>query len=209
MTSANSACAGLAFTGLGYSVLAIVVVALACLAMGIVLLGRGKGRGRVSVLVALLLALGACTAVGMTGPSSATAATPGCDGSRPSPGPTQSPAPSAALTVVQTSTIAGLAPGVPAIPISGVTTNTGPDSVFVEMVVVRVESVTKAPHAVAGSCDASNYVVLNPQMSVNQSVPPQGSVHFTGATIGFDNRATNQDACKAAMVRLTYELYES
>jgi hypothetical protein len=114
-----------------------------------------------------------------------------------------------ALTVVQTSAITDLAPGVPATLISGMSTNTGPDGVFVEMVVVRVESVTKAPDAAAGSCTAANYVILNPQMPVNKTVPSHGSTQFTGATIGFYNRVTNQDACKGATVHLKYEVYES
>jgi hypothetical protein len=202
-------CTGLAFTGLGYSVLAIVAVAIACLAVGVAVLGLGKRRGRRGVFIALVpvlvLALGGFAVGGMAGSSSADAATPGCVGSSPAP----STAPSTAPTVVQTSAITGLAPGVPAMPISGMSTNNGDDSIFVEMVIVSIGSVTKAPHATAGSCNASNYIVLNPQMSVDQTMPPQGSVHFTGATIGFNNRATNQDACKGATVRLTYELYES
>jgi hypothetical protein len=207
MKSAIGNCTGLAFTGLGYSVLAIVLVAIACLAVGVLVFGLGKrrdGRGAFIALVAVLV-LGGFAASGLAGSSSADAATPGCVGSSPAP----STAPRVAPTVVQTSTITGLAPGAPAIAISGMSTNNGHDSIFVRMVVVRVGSVTKAPHATAGSCNASNYVVLNPQMSVNRTMPPRGSVNFTGATIGFNNRATNQDACKGATVRLTYELYES
>jgi hypothetical protein len=203
MMSAIVDCTGLAFTGIAYSIVAIVAVAIACLAVGVAVLGLGKRRGRRGVFIALVLVvvLGAFAVGGMAGSSSADAATSGCGGS--------SPAPSTALTVVQTSTITGLAPGVPAIPISGMSTNNGHDSIFVRMVIVSIESVAKAPHATAGSCNASNYVVLHPQMSVNRSMPPRGSVYFTGATIGFNNRATNQDACKGAMVQLVYELYES
>jgi hypothetical protein len=209
MTSEIGNCTGLAFTGLGYSVLAIVAVAIACLAVGVAVLGLGKRRGRRGVFIALVpvlvLVLAGFAVGGMAGSSSADAATPGCVGSSPAP----STAPGTALTVVQTSTITGLAPGVPAMPISGMSTNNGHDSIFVRMVVVRIGSVAKASHATAGSCNPSNYVVLNPQMSVNSVMPPRGSVHFTGATIGFNNRATNQDACKGATVRLIYEVYES
>jgi hypothetical protein len=205
MKSAIDDCTGLAFTGIEYSIVAIALVAIACLAVGVAVLGLGKRRGRRGVFIALVsvlvLVLGVFAVGGMTGSSSADAATPGCVGS--------SPAPSTAPTVVQTSTITGLAPGVPAITISGMSTNNGHDNIFVRMVIVSVESVAKAPHATAGSCNASNYVVLNSQMSVNRIMPPRGSVHFTGATIGFNNRATNQDACKGATVRLIYELYES
>lgn len=73
--------------------------------------------------------------------------------------------------------------------------------------VVRVSSVTKAPHAVAGRCDATDYMVLNPQMPVNETVLPDASLNIGGATIGFDDRATNQDACKGATVHLSYDAY--
>jgi hypothetical protein len=201
MMSTDDACTDLAFTGLGYSVMAIVVVAIACLAVGMVILGRKNSRGHLGVFVALLLVLGACTGVGMASSSPARAATPGCTDATPTPSTTPA--------IVQTSTITELAPGGTAAGISGVSTNLGQDSVFVVMVEVHIASVTKAPNAAAGSCDASDYVVLNPQMPVDQSVPPQGSVQFTGATIGFNDRSTNQDACKGATVRLIYELYES
>jgi hypothetical protein len=207
MTPVTGDCTGLAFTGLGYSILAIVFVAVACIAVGIVVVGRSKQRGRLRAPIALLLVLGVCVVIGMAGASSARAAASGCNSSIPTP--TTPPTPGSVLSITQTSTIAGLAPGVAAATIAGTSTNNGDDSVFLRRVVVRISSVTKAPHAAAGSCDASDYVVLNPQMPVDQSVPPQGSVQFTGATIGFNDRSTNQDACKGATVRLIYELYES
>jgi hypothetical protein len=209
MMSLTGDCSGLAFTGLGYSVLAIAIVAIACLAAGIVVVGHAKQRSRLGVSVALLLVLGLCVTIGMAGASSARAATSDCGNSTPTTTPTPSPAPSSTLTLTQTSTITSLAPGIAAATISGTSTNNGLDNIFVEMVEVRIDTITKAPHAAAGTCDASDYILLNPQMAVNQSVPPHGSVQFTGATLGFNDRSTNQDACKGATVRLTYELYES
>jgi hypothetical protein len=203
MTSVIVGCGGLAFTGLGYSIIAIVVVAVACVAAGILVVGRSKQRGRLGASIALLVVLAVCVVIGMAGASSARAAASDCGTSAPTP------TSGSVLSITQTSTIADLAPGVAAATITGTSTNNGVDSVFLRRVEVRINSVTKAPHAAAGSCDASDYVVLNPQMPVNQSVPPQGSVKFTGATIGFNDRSANQDACKGATVRLTYELYAS
>jgi hypothetical protein len=50
-------------------------------------------------------------------------------------------------------------------------------------------------------------MVLNPQMPVNETVLPDASLNIGGATIGFDDRATNQDACKGATVHLSYDAY--
>jgi hypothetical protein len=205
MTPVIVGCGGLAFTGLGYSIIAIVIVAVACVAAGILVVGRSKQRGRLGVSIAVLVVLAVCVVIGMAGATSARAAASDCGSSSPTPTPT----PGSVFSITQTSSIADLAPGVAAATIAGTSTNNGDDSVFLRRVEVRINSVTKAPHAAAGSCDASDYVVLNPQMPVNQSVPPQGSVKFTGATIGFNDRSSNQDACKGATVRLTYELYES
>jgi hypothetical protein len=207
MTSVIVGCGGLAFTGLGYSIIAIVVVAVACVVAGILVVGRSRQRGRLGASIAVLVVLAVCVVIGMAGASSARAAASDCGRSAPTSTPT--PTPGSVFSITQTSTIADLAPGVAAATITGTSTNNGDDSVFLRRVEVRITSVTKAPHAAAGSCDASDYVVLNPQMPVNQRVPPQGSVKFTGATIGFNDRSTNQDACKGATVRLTYELYAS
>jgi hypothetical protein len=115
------------------------------------------------------------------------------------------------LTVVQTSVVNDLRPGGSPQELSGDFTNpvtNGP--VFVTDVTVSIGNVTKAEGAVAGVCDASDYVLTNPVMDVDQTVQTgvaQGAwgVPDDVATIQFkDNPTTNQDQCKGATVTLDY-----
>lgn len=104
------------------------------------------------------------------------------------------------LTVAQTSTITNLAPGVAAQGISGTVTNNAANSAYVTKVVASIASVTGG----AGTCDASDYTLANPQMNIGSDVPSHGTVSFSGATLAFNNKATNQDGCKGATVNLAY-----
>jgi hypothetical protein len=109
------------------------------------------------------------------------------------------------LTITQTSTMTGIAPGVAPRPITGVVVNNGPDDTFVAVVWVRISSVVKASGARAGSCDATDYVLLDPRMRVQKLLAPSGgSAAFGGARIGFTDKSTNQDACQRASVNLLY-----
>ncbi len=195
--TASDPCVRLPTTGLDFSVGTAIFVAIAFLAFGLAILWVSRRRNWRHATIALLLILGVCLATVNAQLSSADAATPGCD------------VVASAITVTQTSIITGLAPGVPAVAVEAVGTNTGSAAIFVQAVVVSISSVTKAPHAVAGSCAAADYVVETPQMPVNQSVAPTGSVEISGAMIGFNDRATNQDACKGATVHLSYDVYGS
>jgi hypothetical protein len=197
LTLVSAACPQLPTTGLAFPVVTVTVVAIACFVFGLALLWVSRRRDRRRVSIVLLFVLGVCAVGVFAPPPSANAATPGCG----------DPAP--AFTIAQTSVITGLAPGMPAVRIDAVGTNTGDTSIFVEMVAVRVSSVTKAPLAVAGTCDATDYVIENPQMPVNQTVLPAESIEFGGATISFNDRQTNQDACKGATVHLAYDVDES
>ena len=110
-----------------------------------------------------------------------------------------------ALTVVQTSTITGLAPGLTAQTLSGNFNNPNSGPVYVASVTVSISSVTKAVGAPAGTCDATDYTLSNATMTVGTQVPAgnaQGA--WTGATLAFNNKAVNQDACKGATVNLAY-----
>ena len=121
-----------------------------------------------------------------------------------SPGPTPPPL-NNSLTITQTSTMTGIAPGAAPRPITGLVVNNGPDDTFVAAVWVRISSVVKAPGARTGSCDATDYVLLNTRMRVQKMLAPSGgSATFGGARIGFTNKSTNQDACKGASVTLLY-----
>jgi hypothetical protein len=148
------------------------------------------------VPVVLFLLLGVVALALGRQPSSAGAAGPGCVVAAP------------AFSVVQVSVITDLAPGVPAVGIEAVGTNTASSSIFVQMVVVRIASVTKAPLAAAGTCDATDYVVGSPDMLVNDDVTPGESVELTGSTIAFNSGTSNQDACKGATVHLSYDAYQ-
>lgn len=109
------------------------------------------------------------------------------------------------ITAVQTSSITDLRPGGTAQTLSGNFTNTNTGPVYVTNVVVTIESVTKDAGAAAGTCDATDYVIVGGTMAVGAEVPvgtAQGA--WTGATLAFVDKATNQDQCKLATVNLTY-----
>ncbi|MGZ0151927.1 hypothetical protein ACXJJ3_33055 [Kribbella sp. WER1] len=107
------------------------------------------------------------------------------------------------LAIAQTSTIANMYPGDSAQTISGTVTNNATSSAYVNSVTVSISGVTQAQGA-TGTCDASDYTLASPTMSVATDVAAGGTANFTGATIQFHNKATNQDGCKGATVNLAY-----
>jgi hypothetical protein len=109
-----------------------------------------------------------------------------------------------ALTAVQTTTVTGMQPGDSAQTISGNFTNPNSSPVYVTSVTASIASVTKAGSPAVG-CDASDYTLGSPVMPVGVEVA-SGTAKgaWTGATIKFNNKATNQDACKGATVNLAY-----
>lgn len=106
----------------------------------------------------------------------------------------------ASLSVTQTSTITNMYPGDSAQTISGTVTNNAANSAYVTKVVASIASVDGG----AGSCDATDYTLATPEMLVGSDIAPGGTANFTGATIKFNNKATNQDGCKGATVHLAY-----
>jgi hypothetical protein len=109
------------------------------------------------------------------------------------------------VTAVQTTTLTPFYPGDSAQTISGNFTNTNSGPVYVSTVTVSISGVTKATGAPAGTCDPTDFTLASTAMTVNAQIPvgsAQGA--FTGATIKFNNKATNQDACKGATVALAY-----
>lgn len=112
-----------------------------------------------------------------------------------------------ALTANQTTVLTAMYPGDSAQTISGTFNNTNTGPVYVSTVTASIASVTKAVGAPAGTCDATDYTLATATMTVNASVPAgsaQGA--WTGATIRFNNKGTNQDACKGATVSLSYAI---
>ena len=106
----------------------------------------------------------------------------------------------------QTSTVTAMAPGVAAQPLSGNFDNPNAGPVFIKTVEATVTST-----GVAG-CTAADYTIAG--TSVIGSVSPrsrgqrarrrQGVGSWSGLTIAFNNTATNQDACKNAVLTIGY-----
>jgi hypothetical protein len=112
-----------------------------------------------------------------------------------------------ALTVVQTGTLTAMYPGDSAQALSGNFNNPNSGPIYVGTVTASISSVTKASGAPAGTCDATDYTLANAAMTVNAEVPAGNAEGaWTGATIKFNNKGSNQDACKGATVNLAYTI---
>ena len=187
-------CADLAVTGLDAGVPLAVAAVILVAGIGLLLLARNRRRLRTALLVALLLPA-VVIGVGSVGMPAAQAATIGC---------VADPGAGNSLTITQTSTMSGLAPNRIPAPITGLVTNNGADDTVITEIVVSIFAVTKAPGATAGSCDASDYLLVSPRMPVGLPLAAGGSAAFSGASIGFRDKVSNQDACKGATVALLY-----
>lgn len=112
----------------------------------------------------------------------------------------------AAVTVVQTSSISGLAPGSGTHALSGTFDNPNDGSVYIASVSVSIDSVVDSEGEPAVGCEADDYVIAGSPMTVNANVPAGDGVgSWSGATIAFVNEAAeNQDGCKGATVNLVY-----
>ena len=108
---------------------------------------------------------------------------------------------------MQVTEISNMHPGDTAQALSGNFTNGDDGPVYVGTVTASISSVTLAAGAAPGTCDASDYTLDGAVMTVDAEVPVgfrQGA--WTGATIQFNDKATNQDACKGAIVNLAYTI---
>jgi hypothetical protein len=112
-----------------------------------------------------------------------------------------------ALVANQTTTLTAMYPGDTAQTISGNFNNPNSGPIQVATVTASISSVTKAAGAPAGTCDATDFTLASAAMTVNAEVPAGNAKGaFTGATIKFNDKATNQDACKGATVNLAYAI---
>lgn len=112
-----------------------------------------------------------------------------------------------AITVNQTTTLTAMYPGDSAQTISGDFDNGNSGPVYVGTVTASIDSVDKAGGAPSGTCDATDFTLASAAMSVAAEVPAgAGEGAWTGATIKFNNKASNQDACKGATVNLAYAI---
>ena len=186
-------CDPLAFTGVGGSVALLLIIAFACIIGGsafLVILRQRRRAGRAVLLIAVCLLVGGTAFLAPA--TLAQADYSDCVNSNNS------------LTVTQTSTMDNLAPGVPPVPIAGRVLNNSSEETTIFTVEVEITSVTPSPRAPAGSCNASDYILINPRMPVHRTLKPHESVRFAGASIGLRNKTTNQDACKNATIHLLY-----
>jgi hypothetical protein len=180
--------------------LPLLLLSAACLVAGFLLLFTARSRrSKLSVIAVALFLLGGTFGFTDADEMAAHASASDCVPSTTGPGDS--------LTITQTSTIKGLAPGVPPVPITGIVANHGSDSAHITAVTVRIESVAKASDSVSGRCDASDYVLLAPRMPLNRSIDSGSAADFAGASIGFRNTSTIQDACQRAMVKLRYQSF--
>lgn len=107
------------------------------------------------------------------------------------------------LTIAQTSILSNMYPGDSAQTISGTVKNNAANSAYVSKVTVSIASVTQAANA-TGSCDATDYTLASPEMTVAKDIASGATENFSGATIKFNNKASAQDGCKGATVNLAY-----
>jgi len=103
------------------------------------------------------------------------------------------------ITVNQTSTVSGLAPGLPAQSLAGNFDNSNTSPVYVTAVTATVTGTDTV------GCGATDYTIAG-TAPVAAQVPPGTSVGaWTGLTIQFNNKpGVNQDACKNAVVAIAY-----
>jgi hypothetical protein len=111
------------------------------------------------------------------------------------------------ITVNQSTVLTAMYPGDTPQTISGNFSNTNSGPVYVGTVTAAISGVTKAAGAPAGTCDATDFTLATPAMTVNAQVPTGTGGAWTGAKLSFNNKtATNQDACKGATVALSYTI---
>lgn len=109
------------------------------------------------------------------------------------------------VTVNQSTVLTAMYPGDTAQTLAGTFNNPNTGPVTITSVTASISSVTKAGVTATG-CDATDFTIAGTATIGNAgSVPngnPQGS--WTGLTIKFNNKASNQDPCKNATVNIAY-----
>lgn len=101
------------------------------------------------------------------------------------------------IVVNLTSTVTGLAPGLPAQALAGNFDNPNAGPVYVAAVTATVTG-TNIP-----GCDATNYVVAGTAPVAVEVASGTGRGSWSGLTIQFVNKASNQNVCKNAVVNLS------
>lgn len=110
----------------------------------------------------------------------------------------------AAVTVVQTSSVADMYPGEGTRALSGNFNNPNPGNSYVTAVTATGYTID-ATHVTAGCTVAQGNYTLGGTSNTPGDIPTgsaQGA--WSGLTIQMNNLGTNQDACKGATVTITY-----
>ena len=109
------------------------------------------------------------------------------------------------ITINQTTSISGLYPGGPAVPLAGDFTNTNSGVVHVAQVTVAVTTGFSAQaDGSKPACTGGDFVLVQPS-ATNADIPSGTNVAaWSGASIRLTNSTANQDNCKAVTVPLTY-----
>jgi hypothetical protein len=111
------------------------------------------------------------------------------------------------LVIKQTGSLTAMFPGDTAQTLSGKFDNPNAGPIYVGTVTAAIASVKTAAGGAVVGCDATDFTLTNAAMSVDAEVPSglaQGA--WTGAKIQFNNKNSNQDACKGVVVHLAYTI---
>lgn len=125
------------------------------------------------------------------------------------------------VVVRQTSAVTAMAPGIPAQQLSGNFDNPNPGGVFIASVTATISSVavvapSVAPSPAVPACTVTDFVIgVGSAAGTSQTgtstaglgveVPSgNGQGAWSGLTLQFNNKTTNQDACKNSTVTITY-----
>jgi hypothetical protein len=121
-------------------------------------------------------------------------------------GTAQAAAGTTPVVVNQTTVLTAMYPGDTAQTIGGNFNNPNSGPVYVTTVTASIASVTKAGIPAVG-CDATDFTLSPAVATVNAEITAgnnQGA--WTGPKIKFNDKVTNQDACKGVTVNLGYSV---
>ncbi|HEX2178585.1 MAG TPA: hypothetical protein VHL54_03555 [Actinomycetota bacterium] len=111
------------------------------------------------------------------------------------------------LEAIQTSVVTEMGPGIAAQTLTGDIDNPNAEVVHVTSVTASIASVVKAVDAPVGDCTAADFTLANATMTVGSEMDPGLNTNvWTGATLAFNNTASNQDGCQGATVNLAYSI---
>ena len=114
------------------------------------------------------------------------------------------------ITLPQPSSVTAMAPGVAAQALSGTFGNTNAGPVFIKTVVATVTGTEKPVGTPNPGCTAADYTITGTSVvqgavaGAGAQVPAGSAGTWSGLTIAFNSTASNQDACKGAVVTIGY-----